>query len=132
MVLLKTNYVTKKVPIESALNKRQEGIVDYIKKCGICSYDTLAEHFHVSTMTIRRDVMKLSKRNLIIKTLGGIQNVDLPGYLLESELSERLPINAEEKRAIAAKAVELITPKVKTIYIDGSTTCLELAKKLHS
>jgi DeoR/GlpR family transcriptional regulator of sugar metabolism len=130
MVLLKANHVTGKNPIKPALNKRQKEIVDYIGNWGVCSYDKLAEYFRVSIMTIRRDVMELSRRNLVIKTLGGIQKVDLPTYLLESVLSARIPKNAEEKQAIAAKAMELITPKVKTIYIDGSTTCLELVKNI--
>ncbi len=63
------------------------------------------------------------------KTIANAQNPPAAASLYESSLFPRLAINTKEKRAIAKRAAELITAG-KTLYLDGSTTCLELAKVL--
>jgi DeoR/GlpR family transcriptional regulator of sugar metabolism len=49
--------------------------------------------------------------------------------LYETSLFPRMRMNQKEKRAIAVKAASLIEPRM-TLFIDGSTTCIELAKIL--
>lgn len=83
----------------------------------------------VSTMTIRRDVDALASQGSVLKTLGGVQKAKAPFNLYETSLGSRLAIHIPEKRAIAAKAIELLDPN-KTIYLDGSSTCLEFAKQI--
>lgn len=102
-------------------------ILDLIEQQGTASYEALADLLQVSTMTVRRDCEELAKLGKIIKTIGGIQQAHAPAYLYENTVRERIATNRAEKRAIAAKALDLI-PNNQTIFIDGGTTNLALAK----
>ncbi len=113
--------------MESEDRRRQ--ILDLLDRQGACSYAELAELLSVSNMTVRRDVEKLVQEGLAIKTLGGIQRAAAPASFYESALQSRLTVQREEKRAIGLAALEGITSG-QTIFLDGSTTCLELAKLL--
>jgi DeoR/GlpR family transcriptional regulator of sugar metabolism len=106
---------------------RQEQILEWLEGVGVGSYQELADFLAVSTMTVRRDVDELNARGLVIKTLGGVQRADAPSYLMETAIHGRIAKQRLEKQAIAKAAVEMIGPQ-KTLFIDGSTTCLELAK----
>jgi DeoR/GlpR family transcriptional regulator of sugar metabolism len=85
--------------------------------------------FGVSEMTIRRDGDKLVQQNHVIKTLGGLQTAHARGNLYESAVQQRLAVHQREKQRIAAEAVRQIQP-AQTIFLDGSTTCLFLARHL--
>ena len=106
---------------------RQEQILEWLERIGVGSYQELAEFLAVSTMTVRRDVDDLHGRGLLIKTLGGVQRADAPSYLMETAIHGRMAQQRLEKQAIARVALELIGEQ-QTLFIDGSTTCLELAK----
>jgi len=106
---------------------RQEQILEWLERVGVGSYQELADFLSVSTMTVRRDVDDLNNRGLIIKTLGGVQRANAPGYLMETEIHGRMARQRLEKQAIAKAAIELIGDQ-QTLFLDGSTTCLELAK----
>jgi DeoR/GlpR family transcriptional regulator of sugar metabolism len=109
--------------------ERQHAIVDRVETAGACSYQDLARLLGVSEMTIRRDVDKLVERRALIKTLGGVQTAHAPKRFYESAVAERLPIHRAEKEQIARKAIEQVRPH-QTIFLDGSTTCLVLARQL--
>ena len=83
----------------------------------------------VSEMTIRRDADKLVQQGSVIKTLGGLQTAHAPGHLYESAVQQRLPLNRREKELIAVEAVRQIKPS-QTVFLDGSTTCVVLARHL--
>jgi len=102
-------------------------ILDLLDRQGTASYEALADLLQVSTMTVRRDCEELAQLGKIIKTIGGIQQAHAPAYLYENTVRERIATNRAEKRAIAAKALDLI-PNNQTIFIDGGTTNLALAK----
>ncbi len=102
-------------------------ILDVLDRQGTASYEALAELLQVSTMTVRRACEELARLGKIIKTIGGIQQAHAPAYLYENTVRERIATNRAEKRAIAAKAFDLI-PNNQTIFIDGGTTNLALAK----
>ncbi len=63
------------------------------------------------------------------KTPGGVPNNNGASSLYETSLFPRLSLRTKEKRAIAEQAANLIEFG-KTLFIDGSTTCIELAKVL--
>jgi DeoR/GlpR family transcriptional regulator of sugar metabolism len=109
------------------MNDRSQFILDLLERQGTASYEDIAKMLKVSNMTVRRECEALAHSEKIIKTVGGIQRADAPATLLEGRVDDRLLINRAEKQAIARKALELIDEQ-HTIYIDGSTTCLELAK----
>ena len=83
----------------------------------------------VSNMTVRRDVNNLVNEGKVIKTIGGAHTANAHPSLHESSILCRLSVSTAEKRAIAAKALEFIENQ-QSIYLDGSTTCLELSKLL--
>lgn len=112
-----------------APNQRRDMIVAYLDRQNVCTYDELAAMLKVSSMTVRRDVDRLAARGIIIKTLGGVQRANAPAEFYESGLQQRLSLNSLEKRAIAEQAIKYIHP-AETIFLDGSTTSLELAKLL--
>jgi DeoR family transcriptional regulator, fructose operon transcriptional repressor len=106
---------------------REHEILAYLDQGGVASYQELAELLGVSTMTIRREVDRLAQKGMAVKVLGGAQKANSPAYLYETELISRLVERTKEKHAIAVKAAEAINDRM-TIFLDGSTTCLELAK----
>src|SRR6478672_11225052 len=107
---------------------RRQIILDEIARRGACSYEELAHITGVSTMTIRRDVDALARERRAIKTLGGVQDAGNAAWY-ESDIQSRLHVNLAEKTAIAARALELIDSQ-QTLFLDGSTTCIQLAKKI--
>ena len=111
------------------MEHRQQLILDRLEKHGSSSYDELAKLLQVSTMTVRRDVDELVRRGALIRIVGGVQKAHAPSYLYETAVHSRLAVNRDGKQAIARKALELVTSQ-QSIFIDGSTTCLELAKLL--
>lgn len=96
---------------------------------GACTYQELSRLLGVSTMTIRRDIDRLAASGEVIKTLGGAQKAHAPRDLYESPVKSRLAENRSLKQAIARAAMDLIAPG-QTVFLDGSSTCLELAKLL--
>lgn len=111
--------------------ERQKTIYDHLTHRGACTYEELAEKLEVSCMTVRRDVDKMAAKGKVIKTIGGVQNSTAPSEFYEYDLKSRLSKNIKEKQAIAKRALDYIQ-KAKTIFLDGSTTCIELAKLLGS
>ncbi|MFO0906994.1 MAG: DeoR/GlpR family DNA-binding transcription regulator [Isosphaeraceae bacterium] len=108
---------------------RQTLILERLERQGACTYQELAEALGVSTMTVRREVDRLANRGAAIKTLGGVQRSMAPPGYYETPLSDRFAVNVAEKRAIAERALSLIAPG-QTIFLDPSTTCLELAIRI--
>ncbi len=111
----------------SAMDRRDEWLLDLLRVRGAEDYDTLAQSLGVSVMTVRRAVNRLAERGLVIKTLGGAQLAEgASSGLYESDLASRLTEHREEKRALAC-AMRAQLRRGETIFLDGSTTCLELA-----
>lgn len=107
--------------------ERRHFIQDRIEQAGACTYEELAAAISVSTMTIRRDLEELVAQGRVIRTVGGVQRAHAPSFLYETALHSRLGTQREAKRAIARKALERIEGH-PTVFLDGSTTCLELAR----
>ena len=108
---------------------RRQFILDRLESSGTGSYGEFASALRVSTMTVRRDLEELVRQGAVIKTVGGVQKAAAPSYLYETALHSRLAVRRQEKRAIARLALDLISPG-QTIFLDGSSTCLELARVL--
>ena len=103
--------------------------MDYVDSVGACSYQDLAKLLGVSEMTIRRDVDKLVRQRGLIKTIGGIQTTHAPEHLYESPVQQRLQINRWRRSRLPAWQRRQIGPR-QTIFLDGSTTCMILARHL--
>jgi DeoR/GlpR family transcriptional regulator of sugar metabolism len=107
--------------------QRQQAITELLENGGAATYQELAARLGVSGMTIRRDVDKLATRGTVIKTLCGVQLATAPADFYESQLTSRLSVHTREKRAISRLALEQIESG-QTVFLDGSTTCIELAR----
>ncbi|NKX53081.1 DeoR/GlpR family DNA-binding transcription regulator [Arthrobacter mobilis] len=109
--------------------ERQRIISEMVMAEGAVRIDELAERFGTSQMTVHRDLDELEARGLLRKSRGVA--TALSSSLVESSDVFRAGQQQEEKQEIAKAAVELIEPG-QAIFLDDSTTVLELAKMLHS
>lgn len=98
----------------------------FLQKPGVSVTD-LAGEFHVSEMTIRRDLSTLEGQADIQRTHGGAMLTDR--MMLEFDYRERREKNRAAKRAIAATARTLVQ-RGQHLFLDTGTTTLELASLL--
>lgn len=85
----------------------------------------LAENLDVSVDTVRRDVKELDADNRLKKVHGGAISLGFTNKSLPNKNIYKL----SEKIIIAQKAISLLTEGA-VIFIDGGTTCMELARLL--
>ncbi len=109
-----------------AIERRAE-ILSIIMRDKSVRVNELSEKFEVTEETIRRDLDKLDKEGRVKKTYGGAVLEDLVSE--DPSFNDRLTFNMKEKQRIAKFADELIDDG-ETIFIDMSTTALELVKQV--
>lgn len=107
--------------------QRQTEIAEHVLHSGSVSANELAEMFHVSLMTIHRDLDELERQGVVRKFRGGVSAQ--PSSVFESNVSYRLRANRDEKVALAQRARAMIEPGM-AVMLDDSTTTLELARLL--
>jgi DeoR family transcriptional regulator, aga operon transcriptional repressor len=101
--------------------ERQREILNVVETTGKAEVESLASHFDVTEMTIRRDLGELEKRGLLERVHGGalIQN-DRRGS--ESPVYDRLLERQDAKSRIGQAAAGLIKDGEKIFLGSGSTT----------
>jgi DeoR/GlpR family transcriptional regulator of sugar metabolism len=109
--------------------ERQRTISEMVMAEGAVRIDELAERFGTSQMTVHRDLDELEARGLLRKSRGVA--TALSSSLVESSDVYRAGQQREEKKEIAKAALEFVEPG-QAIFLDDSTTVLELAKMLPS
>ncbi|MBN1910670.1 MAG: DeoR/GlpR transcriptional regulator [Pirellulales bacterium] len=107
---------------------RQARIREMIVRNGECSVEELAAELDVSGMTIRRDLQALSEQGQVIRTHGGATLGERISF--EFAFLKRSRENRMAKEAIAAAAFHL-AQGCRSIMLDGSTTTLAIARRLH-
>ena len=107
--------------------ERKNEILDKLRAEQRVLVSDLAEYYHVTEETIRRDLDKLEKEGYATKTYGGA----ILGNSTKTDLSYtiRNKTNVEAKNQIAAIASRLIEDG-DHLMLDDSSTSLYLAKKL--
>lgn len=113
--------------VSNAQAERQNRIAELVLRHTTVNIQALVEMFHVSAMTIHRDLDDLEQQGILRKVRGGA--TAQPTYLFESHLNYRLNSHLAEKQAIAAAALAHIEPG-DAVMLDDSTTVLALAQKL--
>lgn len=103
-------------------SERQVAILEYLTDKGFASVATLAQEFHVSAMTIRRDLTELELQRVLQRTYGGATIYD-PAFF-EVSLQTKTTQFVEEKRRIGKAAAELVQDGDIVILDAGSTTML--------
>lgn len=108
------------------INKRTDSILSYLKQHKKATIDELSKALYASESTVRRDLTDLQKSGLIARYHGGAMILEDSG---EISLFVRSEQNAQDKEQCAAIALNYL-PKFNTVFIDNSSTCLALAKRL--
>ncbi len=110
--------------------ERIEEIAEILNKRGKLTLDQLSEYFpNVSQMTLRRDLFQLEKEGKIIRVRGGAMSVKEVQKTSGDPYTKKTTFHTDEKIKIAQKAAALID-EGSSIFIDGGTTALYLAKEL--
>lgn len=105
--------------------ERQRVIMNEVDLHSRVQLTDIAEKLEVSVDTIRRDVKELDAENKLKKVHGGAVSLGFTGL---ANMDNRVYAQPEKKR-IAEKALALLKPD-QVVFIDGGTTCLELAKAI--
>jgi DeoR family fructose operon transcriptional repressor len=108
--------------------QRQRQILELLEAEKELGVDQVCDLLQTSPATVRREFVSLAESGRVEKTWGGIR---LPGGSLVTSpsFSARLVSEAEEKRAIARAASELLK-EGDVVMVDGGTTTLQLAEFL--
>ena len=109
---------------------RRLQIIEMLGKAGTggISVNLLAERFHVSEMTIRRDLDWLENRSVLTRVHGGAMVYQRDE---EDPYDERLEQSNPQKTAIGWAAAQLVKPGER-ILVDAGTTTQKLARNLVS
>jgi DeoR/GlpR family transcriptional regulator of sugar metabolism len=113
--------------------KRAEIILQELQRHGRVDAEQLSQRLQVNSSTIRRDLERLERQNLLRRVYGGALPVDIRMYsTYESELTfqENMHKQVEEKVEIAQAALHLIKPG-DTIALSPGTTTTQLARAIH-
>ncbi len=100
-----------------------------LRRKGVARLQELCEELGVSPATVRRDLEELEALGELRRVHGGAVST---GTRLEEPLfDDKARIASKEKQKIARAAMSLIKPG-DTLYLDGGSTLLELARLLRS
>lgn len=107
--------------------ERQRKIVELVNERLSIRVSELSDVFNVTEETIRRDLERLEKEELLRRSHGGAVSIEKNNT--ETPYTEREILNSSEKKAIALEGVKLINPGDQ-IVLDASTTAWFMAKEL--
>lgn len=104
---------------------RRRHIYERIVELGWLSSAQAAKEFHVSPLTIRRDLEVLEQQGLVQRVRGGAQVAGTP----DVAYARRAARERDAKRRIGEFAADLVQDG-ETVYLDAGTTTLEIARAL--
>ncbi len=107
--------------------ERQNIIIEKLKDEGAVWVSKLSVELGVTEETIRRDLEKLEKKEILLRTHGGA--IPLNEINHEYSLEKRKTEKTDIKQKLAKEAVKNIVPG-DTIFLDASTTIFYIAKEL--
>jgi len=107
--------------------KRWETLREMVRQSGVIRIDDLCRRLDVSPATVRRDLDQLESTGAIQRVHGGA--VSIESRLEEPVFDAKTAIATKEKRRIAQAALAMIKPG-ESVYLDGGSTVLELARLL--
>jgi DeoR/GlpR family transcriptional regulator of sugar metabolism len=107
--------------------KRLEQLRRLIRQDQVMRIEELCAQLRVSAATIRRDLDALEKLGVVRRVHGGAVSVE--SRLEEPLFDDKTSLAAREKHRIAQAALRYIQPN-DTVYLDGGSTVLELARLL--
>lgn len=114
---------------QEKLNKRQRVILEKLQSKSEINVNALAEEFNVSTMTIRRDIKKFEKMNILVRTYGGAR-INPTRRSVKYLSDEDIHVNIDKKIAIARYVIDNIIKDNDYIFLDSGSTILQIARLL--
>jgi len=108
--------------------ERQQKIRSRLNAFGQISIDRIVADFGVSRETIRRDLMEMEHAGLLRRIRGGAVNLKTTGQQ-QSPFQVRHTEKQQEKRAIAATALQFLTSGM-TIFMEAGSTAIIMAEAL--
>jgi DeoR/GlpR family transcriptional regulator of sugar metabolism len=109
------------------LSPERERLIFNALEGGAKTIYELSETLQVSEATIRRDLLSLESQGRIRRVHGGAELLKYP--IAEPVFNEKASLNKLEKEKIASLALGFIEDS-DTVFIDGGSTALELARRL--
>lgn len=108
--------------------EREQMILQLLRESEVMSVSSLSSRLQISEATVRRDLQSMQERGLLKRVHGGASIVE--GMRLDEPVfSDKEALFLEEKRRIAEGASQMICDH-DTIYLDGGSTVLTLARML--
>lgn len=107
--------------------ERQKKIIELLDRDGAVWVSKLSAEFSVAEETVRRDLEKLEKQEILVRTHGGAVPIDENN--IELSLEKRKHTNSQSKEKVAQAAFKHIVPG-DTIFLDASTTTFYISKLL--
>jgi DeoR family fructose operon transcriptional repressor len=109
--------------------ERQHAIAVLVADRGRVAVTDVAERFGVTTETVRRDLALLERAGMLRRVHGGAVPIGALS-LVEPGLGERHGTRTEQKRKIAAAALDLLPDVDGSVLLDGGSTTAALADLL--
>jgi DeoR/GlpR family transcriptional regulator of sugar metabolism len=106
---------------------RRELIIEELRRQDEVTVSGLSDQLGVSDVTIRKDLQQLEDQGYLTRVRGGA--VFSGRGQLELRFAARQQLRLEEKRRLAAHAMQFIRPGA-TIFLDGSTTVQQMTRLL--
>ncbi|MBE7030787.1 MAG: DeoR/GlpR transcriptional regulator [Ruminococcaceae bacterium] len=107
--------------------ERQKHILEQLSAEGAVWVSRLSAELCVTEETIRRDLEKLEKQEMLRRTHGGAVSLDESSF--EMSLEKRKHTNVEIKERLAREAITHVNTG-DTIFLDASTTTFYMARAL--
>lgn len=111
------------------LSAERESLICRSLTAGVKTISELSGELHVSEATVRRDLEALEQQGVVRRVYGGAEL--LRTRHTEPLYEEKASLHALEKARIAEAAVKYIQ-EGDTIFLDGGSTVLEMARRLPS
>ncbi|MSS77873.1 DeoR/GlpR transcriptional regulator [Anaerococcus sp. WCA-380-WT-2B] len=105
--------------------ERHNKIIKELDRNHLLNLKEFAKKINVSEETIRKDFIALENLNVLKRTRGGAVSTDEKYFGISNLVKKNLC--KKEKQYIGKLAIKYIHTK-DTIFVDNSTTCIELAK----
>jgi DeoR family fructose operon transcriptional repressor len=105
--------------------QRHARLREIVRQHRVVRIGQLSRELGVSIATVRRDLDELDGQGSVRRVHGGAVSVE--SRLEEPLFDDKASIAAREKRRIAEAALKYIQPN-ETIFLDGGSTVLELAR----
>jgi DeoR family fructose operon transcriptional repressor len=109
--------------------ERQHALAALVAERGRIAVAAVAEEFGVTMETVRRDLAVLERAGMLRRVHGGAVPAGAL-TLVETGLGERHGTRTEQKRKIAAAALDLLPGLEGSLVLDGGSTTAALAEAL--